>query len=72
MDEAFTVFCRQSDGRGTTWIDTVSAESAERAAELGKKSCAADWGWTHRMEDITVIGVAQGDVKILFWEDLER
>lgn len=67
--QTYTVFCQQSDGRGTIWIDSVDATCAEEAATLGKANCAADWEYED-LADIHVLGVAAGEVDILTWEDL--
>lgn len=66
----FTVFCRQTDRRGTTWIGAVVAPNLEAAESAGRKACAADWGWENRdPDDIYVIGVVSGDVKVELWND---
>lgn len=65
----YTVFCRESNGTGTTWISAVEAESLDEAKAQGHFNCCWDWG----VEDdssVTVIGVAEGDINILFWEDI--
>ena len=65
----FTAFCRGSDGTGTTWISSIEAESADAAMEAAINECADDWECSP--EDVECIGLAEGDVKILFWEDGE-
>lgn len=68
----FTVFCRQANNQGTTWIDTVKAHHLEEAMHAGKIKCADDWGYdSWQLNDIVVVGVAEGDVRILMWDDLE-
>lgn len=65
----FTVFCRSADNMGTTWIGTVKASSIEEAAGAGREQCAKDWLYDE--ENVVAIGVAAGDVQILYWEDME-
>lgn len=66
----FTVFCQDIDGTGTVWIDCVEAADIVAAQALALEACAADWGYGPT-DDIAVLGVAEGDVKILVWNDLE-
>ena len=71
----FTVFCRHCNGTGTTWIDTVTCANQEDAHHIAKRRCVEEWygedAPISRLDDIAVIGMAEGDVKILFWEDQE-
>lgn len=75
----YTVFCKESDNTGTSWIGFVLAESLELAKSGGLEQCCNDWnGFDHLFDEdsiytpdnVSVIGVAEGDVNILFWEDL--
>ena len=64
----FTVFCVDKNASGgTTWIGAATATSAQEAARLGRTECAEDWGYEE--DDVRVLGVAGGDVDILFWDD---
>lgn len=65
----FTVFCRSADNMGTTWICAVEASSIEEAAEAAREQCAKDW--LYGEENVVVIGVAAGDVRVLYWKDME-
>ena len=65
--KSYTVFCQDVTGEGTIWIDCVQATSLEHAKHVGRTECAEDWG--EDIEEIHVIGVAEGDVNILYWED---
>lgn len=69
----YTVFCRDSDGTGTTWIQAVEAADQEEAKIVGVNLCASDRGYEPDDDgelNITVIGVAEGEVNVLFWEDI--
>jgi hypothetical protein len=72
----FTVFCQQADHLGTIHIDSVEAADLASAIQAGREQCLADWngGSTgadapFTLEDIHCLGVAEGDVRILHWED---
>lgn len=65
------MFCQQANGKVTTWIGAIdSAETLEEAMRLGREKCAEAWG-REDIEEIHVMGVAEGDVNILYWEDQE-
>lgn len=66
----YTVFCQDCNGNGTTWIGSVRAHDADHAAIVGRKECAEEWG-RQDISSVHVLGVAEGDVRIVFWEDIE-
>lgn len=68
-NKTFTIWCRESDGTGTTWIDCVKATDVEDAKTKGLEKCARDWGFPST-DGISCIGVAKGNVKIVHWEDI--
>jgi hypothetical protein len=77
--KTFTVFCQEADGTGTIWISSVQARDLEDAKLVGLQECADDWGYSDdpdnedacgTLSDIHVLGVAEGTVKILDWEDI--
>jgi len=75
----FTVFCQQADQLGTIHIDSVEAADLESAILAGREQCLADWnGETSganapfTLDDIHCLGVAEGDVNILHWQDQEE
>jgi hypothetical protein len=72
----FTVFCQQADQLGTIHIDTVEAVDLDSAIQAGREQCLADWNGgasgsdaPFTLEDIHCLGVAEGDVSILHWQD---
>ena len=65
----YTVFCRNSDGQGTTWIDTVEAESLDEAMQVGREMCAN--AWNCNVGDVHVLGVATGFENVIYWNDQE-
>jgi len=69
----FTVYCCQANGQGTTHIDTVESPDLESAILAGRKQCLKDWNGgktgSLTLDDIHCLGVAAGDVTILYWED---
>lgn len=66
----FTAFCQQSNGKGTIWISRVEVEGDDvaEAAEAAIKACAEDWDCDE--EDVHCLGLAVGDVDIVYWSDL--
>jgi hypothetical protein len=78
--KTFTVFCQQADGTGTIWISSVQAKDMMDAISVGRQECADDWGYSDdpddedacgTLGDIHVLGVAEGTVKIMHWEDID-
>ncbi len=65
----YTAFCQGADGRGTLWIDTVEAESVDEAVQLAIEHCANNWDCGE--DEVHCLGIAGGDVDILFWDDFE-
>jgi len=65
--KTFTIFCRESNGTGTTWVQAVQAKDLDAARAKGRTACAADWEYDE--DDIAVVGVAKGSVTILDWDD---
>ena len=63
----FTIFCRDASNTGTTYITAVDAPDIEAAKRLGLEECAEEWG--QEVDEIRVLGVAEGDVTILEWDD---
>ena len=64
----YTAFCQQTDGRGTIWISDVEASSISEAAQNARDLCATEWGY--EFHDVHCLGLAEGDINIVHWEDL--
>ncbi len=70
----FTIFCQQIDKIGTIHIDSVEAEDLASAILAGKIQCLNDWNAgsseaPFQLADIHCLGVAEGDIRILHWQD---
>ena len=72
----FTIFCQQSDDLGTIHIDSVEAPDLESAIIIGRRQCLDDWNGDQAgkdaaftLEDIHCLGVAEGNIRILHWDD---
>jgi hypothetical protein len=63
----YTVFCRDKDGTGTTYITHVEKRTLTDAKANALKMCAEDW--EQDQDTIEVLGVLGGDVEIIEWED---
>lgn len=67
--KTYTAFCQEDDGRGTIWIATVQARTVASAIKKARRDCAADWGYA--VDRVHCLGLAEGDCKIVHWEDLD-
>lgn len=65
----YTMFCKQSNGKGTMWIQSVAACSTKEASAIALDECADAWDFD--TDDIRVVGIAEGDINILEWEDFD-
>lgn len=68
-EQTYTAFCQQSDGRGTIWIGTVTAETVADATDAARRHCAQDWGYD--VADVHCLGLVAGNVVVVHWEDLD-
>lgn len=63
----YTAFCRDIDGEGTIWIEAVHADNLEHAGQVAREKCTADWNCDPA--HVECIGLAEGNVTILHWQD---
>ena len=63
--KTYTVFCQPATASCSTWIGRVFALTPKDAADVALADCADDWGYD--VEDVCLLGIAEGDVKILEW-----
>lgn len=66
----YTAFCQQTNGKGTIWISTFRATDVAEAIDLAIQGCALDW--EDSPTNVHCLGIAEGDVNILHWEDIEE
>lgn len=64
----YTVFCRQSDNIGTTYIGVVEAFDLASASQAAIKQCSDEW-MGYDPEKIVCTGVIEGNVNVLHWDD---
>ena len=64
--KTFTAFCRD-EAKDTVWINSFQAAGMDAAFAVARKECAADWRVNE--DTIEVFGLAEGDIKIVHWED---
>lgn len=65
----FTVWVRQANREGTTYATCVKARSQIAAEAKAKRECSANWGDNYPPDSLEIVGVAEGNVKILDWND---
>lgn len=70
--QKFTVFIREADGTGTTFITSVEAETIEAAKDQALDECCEAWGsngdpWDRN--NLHILGIAEGDIHIIEWDD---
>lgn len=63
----FTAFCRQSNRQGTMFIQAVDARDASEALDRAIADCSSQWKMSPA--DIDCIGLAAGDIEIVYWDD---
>ena len=71
--KTYTCFCREADGTGTTWIDTLTVAdriSVTNVKRLAVLRCAEDWDY--HPSEVVCIGVLEGAPNLLFWQDIDQ
>lgn len=66
----WTVFVQQSNGAGTVHIASYEAKSVGGARKQALEETARDWGHND-LTRLRTLGIAEGDVKIVEWNDFE-
>jgi len=63
----YTAFCENAAYGGNMWVSTIQADNLEEAIETAKRECAENWDLTPA--EIHVLGIAEGTVKLMYWDD---
>lgn len=67
----WTVFVRDADNTGTTYITCVEAEDVEAAKAAASALCREDWGYDET-DQLHILGVIAGDIgDVVEWDDCE-
>lgn len=67
----FTVFVRQSNNEGTTYVESVWTSNATEAAEIILANCAGEWKCL--TSELRVLGIiaSEAEIEIVEWNDEE-
>jgi hypothetical protein len=70
-EEKYTVWIAQSNGEGTTFVTCVESDSSHGAKRIALCECSDAWGdeGDYPIDSLRVVGVAEGDVEIVEWND---
>lgn len=67
----WTVFIRDEDNTGTTYITCVAATDLDAAKGLASAQCRDDWGYEEDAP-LHILGVIEGDIgAVIEWDDCE-
>lgn len=55
----------------TTYITSNDRETVEEAKADAMIECCEDWGPEYTVNDLYILGVAEGEAKIVEWDDQE-
>lgn len=67
----WTVFIRDEDNTGTTYITCVAAVDLDAAKGLASAQCRDDWGYEEDAP-LHILGVIEGDIgAVIEWDDCE-
>ena len=67
----WTVFIRDEDNTGTTYITCVAATDLDAAKGLASAQCRDDWGYEEDAP-LHILGVIEGDIgAVIEWYDCE-
>jgi hypothetical protein len=70
-ERTFTAWCCQAGGGGTIHISSFEATDLDHAIQTGMQTCMEDWQ-EENPANIHLLGIAQGDVEILYWKDPDQ
>ncbi|BAO58514.1 Cysteine desulfurase, SufS subfamily [Pseudomonas phage phiR18] len=67
----FTVFVRQSNNEGTTYVESVWTSNATEAAEIILANCAN--AWERPASELRVLGIiaSEAEIEVVEWNDEE-
>ena len=72
--KTYTAFCTDAnDYKSTTWIEDIEVDDSltlQEAAHIARQQCAD--AWEYDIDDVHCLGLAEGSINILFWEDVSR
>ena len=69
--KTYVVWVIRGNGRGTAHVSSHRASSPEGAAKQALWETHYDWDLWPR-SDLRVLGIAEGDVKLVEWNDLDE
>ena len=67
----YVVWVTHADGRGTAHVSSHRARSPENAARQALSETHYDWNLWPR-SDLRVLGIAEGEVNLIEWNDLDE
>jgi hypothetical protein len=71
----FTIWICEANGTGSHYVTLIEAEDIETAKAEALAECSREWSHgtseepSYPVEDLHVLGVAEGDVTLLEWAD---
>jgi hypothetical protein len=58
--------------RGTHYVTRIEASSPKEASAVAIEECHEEWGECYDTDDLRVLGIAEGDVTIIEWNENPR
>jgi hypothetical protein len=65
----YTVWVRQANHDGTTHVSSHNARSPAGAARQALSETRSDWGGEYKINELYVLGIAEGNVSLIEWND---
>lgn len=69
--KTYVVWVTQPDGRGTAHVSSHRARSPEGAVKQALTETYQDWEGYCSKRELRVLGIAEGEVKLIEWNDLD-